>query len=73
MLLGLGRWNHSSLVYDNKMWVLGGYDSVNRFNDVWDSTNGINWSQTTASANWPARRYHASLVYNNKMWGARRN
>ena len=62
------RDQHTSLVYNNKMWVIGGTDTSNRFNDVWDSTNGINWSQTTASANWSARYGHTSLVYDNKMW-----
>ena len=37
-----GRSLHSSLVYNNKMWVIGGYDGNDK-NDVWDSTNGINW------------------------------
>ena len=33
-----------------------------------DSTDGINWSQKTASAGWSARNDHTSLVYDNKMW-----
>ena len=72
------RSNHTSLVYNNKMWMLGGTDG-SRKNDVWDSTDGINWTETTASANWSARNSHTSLVYNNKMWvlggndGSRKN
>ena len=61
------RDTHTSLVYDNKMWVLGGYDGSNDKNDVWYSSNGINWMQATASAAWH-RSSHTSLVYDNKMW-----
>ena len=40
--LGVSARGHSSLVvYDNKMWVLGGFDSApNRKSDVWYSTDG---------------------------------
>ena len=34
------------LVYDNKMWVLGG-DSAPNKNDVWYSTNGKDWERAT--------------------------
>ena len=51
------------------MWVLGGYDGPEiGQNDVWYSTNGMNWTQTTAAAGWSARNAPTSLVYNNKMW-----
>jgi len=29
-----GRWGHTSVVFDNKIWVLGGYDG-SRKNDIW--------------------------------------
>ena len=33
-----GRNQHSSVVFDNKIWVIGGYDSTaSRLNDVWYS------------------------------------
>ena len=62
------RYNHTSLIYDNKIWVLGGWDGSDIFNDVWYSTDGNNWQQATASADWSVRRSHTSLVYDNKMW-----
>ena len=61
------RISHSSVVFDNKMWVIGGYDGSNT-NDVWYSINGITWTQATASANWSARGGHSSVVFDNKMW-----
>ena len=63
------RSNNTSLVYDNKMWVMGGYASGNTYkNDVWYSTDGITWTQATTAAGWVGRSEHTSLVYDNKMW-----
>ena len=67
---------HSSVVFDNKMWVIGGgvYDesyyrnTVVNYNDVWFSTDGENWTEATGHAGWPARRFHRSVVYEDKMW-----
>jgi len=61
------RHDHTSVVYDDKMWVLGGADSTYK-NDVWWSTDGVTWTRATAAAGWSARRGHTSLVYDDKMW-----
>ena len=63
------RTRHTSLVYDDKMWVLGGYGPSPEYKtDVWWSTDGITWTQATAAAPWPARKDHTSVVYDGKMW-----
>ena len=68
-----GREGHTSVVYDDKMWVLGGLN-VARFgqqlylNDVWYSTNGTTWIQATSAAGFSKRRSHASVVYDGKIW-----
>ena len=63
------RSKHASLVYDGKMWVMGGYGNVPEYkNDVWWSTDGITWTQATAAAGWSARCDHTSVVYDGKMW-----
>ena len=59
---------HASVVFDNKMWVLGGYDGSSYLNDIWSSADGISWTQATANAPWSDRRIHTSLVFDNKMW-----
>jgi len=60
---------HTSVVFDNKMWVIGGYQSgVGGKNDVWYSSDGVTWTQATASAGWSARMDHTSVVYDGKMW-----
>jgi len=75
-----GREAHTSVVFDNKMWVMGGCywdDGHHCTNDVWYSTDGVNWTQATASAGWHGRGGHTSVVFKNRMWmiggGASRN
>jgi hypothetical protein len=56
------------VVFDNKMWVIGGWTGTTSTNDVWYSANGINWTQATANAGWSARYIHTAVVFDNKMW-----
>ncbi|MBI3305345.1 hypothetical protein HYZ80_03445, partial [Candidatus Parcubacteria bacterium] len=70
------RYSPTSLVFNNQMWVIGGYDdnvaggcvATSECNDVWYSTTGTSWTQSTAAAQWSERYYHTSLVFNNQMW-----
>ena len=48
------RQKHSSVVFNDKIWVLGGYDD-NYKNDVYYSADGINWDPATTDAAWSAR------------------
>ena len=62
------REHHSSVVFDNKIWVLGGWNRINIFGDVWSSSNGINWTQVTAPTGWSNHVGHTSIVFDNKIW-----
>ena len=67
----IGRFDHSTLVFDDKIWVIGGYNyngSANRLNDVWYSEDGITWTEATSSAAFSGRYGHSTLVFDNKMW-----
>ncbi|MDC7124337.1 MAG: hypothetical protein PQJ46_02140, partial [Spirochaetales bacterium] len=57
-----------SVVYDNKIWILGGFDGSIRYNDVWYSCDGISWTKITDSAAWTVRGGFQSIVFNNKIW-----
>jgi hypothetical protein len=59
---------HSSVVFDNKMWVMGGGASGGYLNDIWYSSDGVSWTQATGNADWSARGAHSSVVFDNKMW-----
>ncbi len=63
----------SAVVADNKLWVLGGLsygvDSRSLFlNDVWCSSDGVQWTQDTAEVPWAPRKQLNSFVYDNKLW-----
>jgi hypothetical protein len=68
----VGRCLHTSVVFDGKMWVIGGYrwdrGTQEERNDVWYSSDGINWYCATPSAEWGQRSYHTSVVFDGKMW-----
>ncbi|MEQ1604336.1 MAG: hypothetical protein ABL999_05655 [Pyrinomonadaceae bacterium] len=55
-------------VFDEKMWMLGGYDGKQYHNDVWNSTDGVHWNQLVAKAPWSPRNVSVITVFNNKLW-----
>jgi len=63
-----GRYGHTSVVFDNKIWVIGGYDGSSFKNDVWYSSDGVNWTLATDTALWSGRYGHTSVVFDNKIW-----
>lgn len=50
------RSNCAGIVFNNKMWVMGGASGSKFLNDVWSTPDGLNWTQETASAPWQARK-----------------
>ena len=64
-----GRSTHGSLVFQDKMWLIGGRTaSENHIAEVWSSTDGYNWTEVTPSAAFGARKEFVSMVHNGKMW-----
>ena len=50
------RYKHTSFVYKNKIWVMGGAMEANTHrNDVWYSSNGTSWTEATPEAEWEKR------------------
>lgn len=75
------RYSPYVCVFNNKLWLMGGqkwettpwgawdYNLPIGFNDVWSSSDGVNWAQATASAEWEARSMiNGSVVFQDKMW-----
>ncbi|MHC4871484.1 MAG: Kelch repeat-containing protein [Planctomycetota bacterium] len=63
------------VVFNDRMWLLGGgtYDTPDRnfrdfYNDVWSSSDGINWECHLENAPWEPRQYHETAVFDGKMW-----
>lgn len=65
------RESHMMITYDNKMFVIGGSDpsSGTRNNEVWSSTDGVNWTQlTTYGSMFSARNGHRGAIFNNRIY-----
>ncbi|QLG45932.1 Kelch repeat-containing protein [Costertonia aggregata] len=63
----LARWGHSTLAFENQLWLIAGYTGISR-NDIWRSSNGVDWMEVNAEAAFSARRAHASVIFDDKMW-----
>ena len=66
------RYGHTSVVFQDKMWVIGGAGDSGRSSDVWSSTDGFDWQQVKFISPWAARSSHTSVVYDagdgEKIW-----
>ena len=64
-----GRSTHGSLVFQDKMWLIGGRTaSEAHIAEVWSSTDGYNWTEVNPSAAFGARKEFVSMVHDGKMW-----
>jgi hypothetical protein len=66
------RWKHASVVFNDSLWILGGYgyQGLNKdsyLEDVWYSSDGQTWQAATMEAPWHGRTGHAVVVLNGKM------
>jgi hypothetical protein len=62
---------HAAVVHDGKMWILGGGNYVPKYhalNDVWCSSDGVNWTQATGNAAWHPRIWFSSVVYRDRIF-----
>ena len=59
---------YGATVFKDKIWLLGGYDGKNYFNDVWNSSDGATWQRVTDRAAWSPRLARTMTVFKNKLW-----
>jgi hypothetical protein len=76
------RMSFSAFVLDDKMWVIGGncgiagfsrqlpYDTSWDANDVWWSTDGVNWTCAATSSKFKKYSNTSSVVFQGKIWVA---
>ena len=58
------RGEHCSVVFDNKMWVIGGISNT----DVWSSPDGATWTVATAEVPFGIRADAGCVIFDNKFW-----
>lgn len=66
-----GRAFHCALVFDNKIWVMGGGNYLSAYearNDVWNTEDGFHWNRITKAARWPGRIWFSAVEYRERMW-----
>jgi hypothetical protein len=65
------RAHAQAVVFDKKLWLMGGgrWQPNNApINDVWCSTDGVNWTQATDAAAWKPRMWFSTVVYRDHLW-----
>ena len=60
------RQYHEVAVFDDRMWVLEGWNKQNR-NDVWYSADGVNWHEVPDTP-WRPRHAASVFVFGNALW-----
>ncbi len=67
--------SHQAVVYDDRLWVIGGWDegpsqggTATARNEVWSSSDGVNWVQETTAAAFGARAAHEVVSFAGSLW-----
>ncbi|MBI1888962.1 MAG: hypothetical protein HYS15_03490 [Candidatus Spechtbacteria bacterium] len=62
------RYGHAAVLFNGKLWVLGGFAAIGQQNDVWSSSDGVHWEQIKTNNIWEPRYFHSAVAFNDKMW-----
>ncbi|MCE9620060.1 MAG: hypothetical protein K8R92_09120 [Planctomycetes bacterium] len=59
---------YKTVVFKGKIWLMGGSDGRNYFNDVWNSADGVHWVRVADTTAWTPRTIDVAVVFKNKIW-----
>ena len=69
------RYNIATIVFKNKIWIMGGVGNNNYYNDVWSSADGEAWEKHTTRNEdtiktdiWSERIIDAFVKFNDRIW-----
>ncbi len=68
------RHSHSSFVFDESMWIVGGrvwdeqQEGYIKSNDVWRTVDGLNWEKLQDVVGLPNLSGHETVVFNDELW-----
>lgn len=59
-----------SVVYRDRMWVLGGWSNnpARNHGDVWYSRDGAAWHELKSAVTWKERHEHSAYVFQDRLW-----
>jgi hypothetical protein len=63
-----GRAGHGLVVFQDKLWLIGGYNLEGSHADVWYSSGGKNWIRQTNTAPFGKRSNHQTVVFKDKLY-----
>jgi len=64
-----GRHMAGWAVFQNKLWIIGGDSNQCHYQpNVWNSGDGVHWTQVASNVPWGNRVLFYTLVFNNKIW-----
>lgn len=62
------RHSHGSVVFRDRMWVIGGSGDQGHLADVWSSEDGQSWVREVSSAEFLPRLGHGCVVFKDRIW-----
>ena len=64
------RYQTYSVVYQDKMWIIGGTNFNGKVNDVWSSYDGKNWEKVIEKAKFTGAGSNGAIIlnYGQRMW-----
>lgn len=63
-----GRRGAAGVVFQDRMWLLGGDGVAGSKNDVWWSADGVSWTCAAQAAGWSRRSGLCAEVFGGKIW-----
>lgn len=63
------RSSHSSVSFNNDIWVLNGYQNTGTmWHDIWSSPDGVSWACEGTSVPYPMSSNMGCVVFDDKIW-----
>lgn len=59
---------YGATVFKDKIWLVGGWDGKNYYNDVWTSEDGVNWTRAAEKTAWTPRNIAKLFVFKDRLW-----
>lgn len=62
------RFFYHPFVFQDRLWIIGGEDEHQQYDDVWSSGNGQEWRRDVAHADFGKRSSSQTVWFRNKLW-----